>query len=168
MEINVGDRFGRLTVLSEAERRHGSRRYVVRCDCGAEKVVFGVGLRRGTTRSCGCLSRELASARMKARHGEVFRTEGMKQCSRCGQLKPLDGFAKDGTAGDGLQHRCRSCQAEARQEAAARRRQHKDDEWMTLVNRARQLGINVDADAYSDRERAAMVGVYRTWSVRAG
>lgn len=60
----TGRRFGRLLVL----RREGSRRYddgfkVVplwrcRCDCGQEVLVEGTNLRRGMTRSCGCLKRD--------------------------------------------------------------------------------------------------------------
>ena len=60
----TGRRFGRLLVL----RREGTYYYDdgfvavplwrCRCDCGRETVVQGSCLRRGTTRSCGCLHQE--------------------------------------------------------------------------------------------------------------
>jgi hypothetical protein len=54
-----GDRYGRLTIVceSEPEPRPWSssayRRFVVRCDCGAETVVRLCNMRSGSTRSCG-------------------------------------------------------------------------------------------------------------------
>jgi hypothetical protein len=43
------------------------RRYVVcRCDCGQTKPVRIENLRRGRTRSCGCLHREYLAARKAA------------------------------------------------------------------------------------------------------
>lgn len=76
----VGRRFGRLTVLKEAPPRvyqdsRGSGwtrrliRYAVRCECGTKTVVDGQSLRKGHTRSCGCLHDEVASTKRK-RHGE--------------------------------------------------------------------------------------------------
>jgi hypothetical protein len=69
----TGKRYGRLTVI---ERDHGEQvgtRYVTRwlclCDCGAERSVIGTLLRNGTTRSCGCLRREVSAA--NATHGET-------------------------------------------------------------------------------------------------
>ena len=51
----VGQRFGMLTVISQAESTEsGKRRWLCRCDCGTEKVIIGSNLRRGTTVSCGC------------------------------------------------------------------------------------------------------------------
>lgn len=55
----VGHRFGRLTVLARVERPDSSRAYcwLCRCDCGVEKIVRGINLRIGNTRSCGCKKR---------------------------------------------------------------------------------------------------------------
>ena len=52
-----GQTFGRWTVLGYA----GRSRWNVRCDCGVEVTLLGHNLRRGSTRSCGCL---------QFRHGE--------------------------------------------------------------------------------------------------
>lgn len=37
--------------------------WLCRCDCGTERAVYSAGLRDGTSKSCGCLSRELSSRR---------------------------------------------------------------------------------------------------------
>ena len=68
----AGTRFGRLTVLGET-REPGRRKGVwciVVCDCGTQKVVYANAMRRGSVRSCGCLQRELSSARATT-HGQT-------------------------------------------------------------------------------------------------
>ena len=58
----TGQRFGRLTVLRrEGTVYSGDSARVLwrcRCDCGEECDVASIHLRRGYTRSCGCLRRE--------------------------------------------------------------------------------------------------------------
>lgn len=63
----TGERFGRLLVLERAEdyvpyNDHSQRKvqWLCRCDCGTECLVLSQNLRRGSTRSCGCLRRETA------------------------------------------------------------------------------------------------------------
>ena len=56
----IGQRFGRLRVIEEREARvypSGQRKkdWLCHCDCGRETTVLGTFLRRGITRSCGCL-----------------------------------------------------------------------------------------------------------------
>lgn len=61
----TGQRFGELTVVAYSHNVKKSGPYwKCICDCGAEKIVSGMLLRGGRTRSCGCLQRRLASARM--------------------------------------------------------------------------------------------------------
>lgn len=51
----VGQRFGKLVVIEQAESSAaGQRRWVCQCDCGNRRVVLGTNLKRGTTASCGC------------------------------------------------------------------------------------------------------------------
>lgn len=58
----IGKRFGRLVVLAEDKRnRNGVIFYKCFCDCGKEKVINGVSLRSGATKSCGCYNREIIS-----------------------------------------------------------------------------------------------------------
>lgn len=56
-------RFGRLLVLDQIERRKQIVYWLCRCDCGVEKWVSGAALRSGATQSCGCLNRELSGMR---------------------------------------------------------------------------------------------------------
>ena len=50
----MGQRFGRLTVLSLARgHTHGMSRWLCRCDCNRETIVRGGNLRNGNTKSCG-------------------------------------------------------------------------------------------------------------------
>lgn len=51
----LGQKYGMLTVIGQAESSAtGHRRWICRCDCGAETIVFGSNLKRGSTVSCGC------------------------------------------------------------------------------------------------------------------
>lgn len=61
--LTVGEKFTRLTVISEGEIVNDKAKYLVRCDCGVEKVVDRVALISGATKSCGCLNAELSSQR---------------------------------------------------------------------------------------------------------
>jgi hypothetical protein len=63
----TGKKTGKLTVLRRFDRRGGVARWVCRCDCGTEKIVFQNALATGETASCGCMQRKLSSERMKAR-----------------------------------------------------------------------------------------------------
>jgi hypothetical protein len=59
--ITVGDRFGRLTVTGFDWGSNGAERTrvaKVRCDCGTETTARLNNLRKGATKSCGCLSAE--------------------------------------------------------------------------------------------------------------
>jgi hypothetical protein len=42
--------------------------WLCRCDCGTESIVHGSALRRGWSKSCGCLRREM-TARRNRKHG---------------------------------------------------------------------------------------------------
>lgn len=61
----TGQKFGRLTVIREISKEKRSRRkWLCKCDCknNNEVIVRGDSLRGGSTRSCGCLQPEIASA----------------------------------------------------------------------------------------------------------
>lgn len=86
----TGQRFGRLTVLNIAHRKRDAQGdvrifWLCKCDCGNTCIVRRSQLRSGSTKSCGCLSRELSSSRNKT-HGlygtKIYKIwSGMK--SRC-------------------------------------------------------------------------------------
>ena len=68
-KIPIHQKFGRMTVLSRAgTAKDGHATWLCRCDCGVEKVVSGVNLRLGITKSCGCLNKEINSKKAKT-HG---------------------------------------------------------------------------------------------------
>lgn len=64
----TGQRFGRLTVLRYAPER-GPGYWLCRCDCGTEFVTEGQALRKGNTRSCGCLRADLCRELGKGGYG---------------------------------------------------------------------------------------------------
>jgi hypothetical protein len=53
----IGNRFGRLVVLSESKERYSNGLVLWNCicDCGKEVTVNGASLRAGRTKSCGCI-----------------------------------------------------------------------------------------------------------------
>jgi hypothetical protein len=52
-------RFGRLVVIKRhSSDKHGSVRWLCKCDCGSMVIIRGDSLRRGVTVSCGCYARE--------------------------------------------------------------------------------------------------------------
>lgn len=60
----TGQKFERLTVLGFSHRDKGGRaKWSCVCDCGNERTVDGHKLTSGHTKSCGCLSAELAKKR---------------------------------------------------------------------------------------------------------
>lgn len=65
----VGQVFGRLTVVSKADRSN-SRKVLWNCECscGNSKVVRGCSLKSGDTQSCGCLNAERAKG-LHTTHG---------------------------------------------------------------------------------------------------
>ena len=59
-------RFERLIAIKMAEKRDNRAAvWLCRCDCGDLKYIRSSSLRSGHTQSCGCLSKEKASERMR-------------------------------------------------------------------------------------------------------
>ncbi len=64
----TGNEYGRLTVLARAKNDNGGKvRWRCRCKCGKQATIHGSSLRRGLSRSCGCLSRETTIKIRKAK-----------------------------------------------------------------------------------------------------
>ena len=60
----TGKRFGRLTVIEKSnEKRYGRLSWKCQCECGNYIVVATQSLNSGETKSCGCLSKEIAAKR---------------------------------------------------------------------------------------------------------
>lgn len=78
----VGQRFGRLTVISlneEVSKQKKNTYWNCKCDCGNEKVVLGKRLRGGTTTSCGCYHREISKEKMREMNIERWQDEEFRQ-----------------------------------------------------------------------------------------
>ncbi len=67
-DIKIGDVFGLLTVIAPAPTIADTRRWVCLCGCGKEKIIRGGSLKRGNTKSCGCMVAEWARERF-TKHG---------------------------------------------------------------------------------------------------
>ena len=60
----TGQKFGRLTVINEAGRSKCCKAlWLCVCSCGGNKVVLGRNLKKGTTKSCGCLRKEISKVK---------------------------------------------------------------------------------------------------------
>jgi hypothetical protein len=71
----TGQRFGRLLVLNEFDRKSCQIRWMCKCDCGNKTVVFGSNLKKEKhSNSCGCLGKEILLKISKDGH---TRTHGL-------------------------------------------------------------------------------------------
>lgn len=78
MDSRVGRKLNMLTVLEKAE----AGKYLCRCDCGVKKVVAWEHLRRGSTKSCGCLRGYVAPAMPRFHSAEGIRKHALYQTWR--------------------------------------------------------------------------------------
>lgn len=72
VSVNIGDRFSRLKIKQCLGRNsYGKLHWLCECDCGGTAKVVTQKLKNGHTKSCGCLSREVARANRiaEASHG---------------------------------------------------------------------------------------------------
>lgn len=68
--MQVGDKYGRLTIIELLKGKSGrSGKAVCSCVCGKTTAVFKNNLKRGNTRSCGCLWEE---EKKKGKHGAAI------------------------------------------------------------------------------------------------
>jgi len=52
--LEIGQKFGCLTVLDVGEKRGGHWYYNFKCECGKEKKIRGSSVSSGNTKTCGC------------------------------------------------------------------------------------------------------------------
>jgi len=90
--LNVGEMFGRLTVLQKLGVIRGRRTiYECLCECGTKCQVIGSYLVCGDTKSCGCLKRSVLGTRSRT-HGLSHRPEYFvwkNMLRRCENMKDV-------------------------------------------------------------------------------
>lgn len=89
--FEIGQRFGRLTIISPAFTERQTRYYMARCDCGTVVSRRAERLACGSNKSCGCLIAEAAAARSTT-HGMSGSPEYLAWCDmrlRCTDEKDI-------------------------------------------------------------------------------
>lgn len=84
-DLNPGDRFGRLIVISKSNKRNsgGGVKYLCKCDCGKEKLISKDQLvNLEGTRSCGCLISESTRKRFTQEAGNATFNHLYRLCKR--------------------------------------------------------------------------------------
>ena len=74
-DIEIGDRFGKLTVIAYAGRmgndsKNKRKHWICLCDCGQEKLCNDSLLKNGRIKSCGCL--KFSKEKTKKKHISNF------------------------------------------------------------------------------------------------
>jgi hypothetical protein len=64
----IAKKFGRWTILKRSKNIHKEVYFFCKCDCGTKRKVKAASLRAGTSKSCGCLLKELVSKRNHIRN----------------------------------------------------------------------------------------------------
>lgn len=82
--------FNRWTFLEEApNNKHGHKMWKCECECGKIKTVTATQVRRGRSKSCGCLQRNWAVGHHLPR-GEAERNRKIRHYKRCAKEKGLE------------------------------------------------------------------------------
>jgi hypothetical protein len=76
IDIKVGEKFGRLTVIKESEPKifnsgRKERKLLCQCECGNVKDIILNSLRTGVTKSCGCFFSEKIKT-INIKHGHSY------------------------------------------------------------------------------------------------
>jgi len=65
----TNQKFGKLTVIKFlGDDEYGNKQWLCKCDCGVEKSILSGSFKRGLTKSCGCLHKEIMKE-VKTTHG---------------------------------------------------------------------------------------------------
>lgn len=82
---DIGKKFGRLTVIGR-KRENKKTYYLCKCDCGNEKWIRADHIRKGITKSCGCLQYKRESLVGK-RFGRLVVTELCNERAKNGERR---------------------------------------------------------------------------------
>lgn len=98
----TGQRFGRLTVIEKIPSRNRctNARWLCKCECGNETTVLSTTLRRGESKSCGCLRSELSQDKMTTHGKSTSRLAriwyGMKERCFCATIPAFANYGGRG------------------------------------------------------------------------
>jgi len=96
----TGQRFGRLTVIEKVPSKNSNARWRCVCDCGKETTVLGTTLRRGESKSCGCLrsdywrKEKTTHGKCKSRLASIW--YGMKERCCCSTYPAYENYGGRG------------------------------------------------------------------------
>jgi hypothetical protein len=160
IEIVPGTKYGRLTVIGEADYRRANcgariRRVKAKCECGNVGEYDFRSLRIGKTQSCGC---RLKDAISKPR--VIHKKDNKLLCSRCKEYKHKDQFFNASKKDkqyqyyvkyrDGVRTVCKQCESEKAKEK--RRKMTPRDNIKYLVSGAKQRATTHDIPFNIDKE----------------
>lgn len=66
----IGEKFGKLTLISFDKIVKGNAYYICKCECGKEKSIRYNSFYKGNTKSCGCFAKEVSSIKNSLPKGE--------------------------------------------------------------------------------------------------
>lgn len=118
-----GQRFGRLQVLQrtgskawfgknngkKTRKRYTDAQWLVRCDCGSEKLIATRHLKSGNSRSCGCLQKEFMRNHFSLPPGESARRLVLKYYKRAARDRNLPWSISDSEFYELTQKDCFYC-----------------------------------------------------------
>ena len=90
----TGERFGRLVVLAYVDDPRPGGWWRCQCNCGTECVKPTAHLRRGATRSCACLPREVTADRNRRRRGTGITAAQREQLARLHRSNEIHGHGR--------------------------------------------------------------------------
>lgn len=83
INIEIGTIFGRLEVIEKSISKKYGVYWKCICQCGNEKNILGTSLRRGNTKSCGCLAIESVKNNISKNRKNGWETEINNKKSKC-------------------------------------------------------------------------------------
>lgn len=105
----VGNVYGRLTVLKQAPTVKNHSRWVCLCDCGNTLIVLGTSIRSGNTKSCGCLHSEVARKQSSKPVGEAAFNRIVGNMMRMAARRGLDWLLTMEEVQDLVHQECHYC-----------------------------------------------------------
>lgn len=139
--------------------------------CGNEKALdlFSPAPRGAFKRNAWCKACHGAYAKAKRipkpPKRKVAGPDGLRECSRCKERKPLTGFYKDSRASDGLKHQCKKCH-EAGVNSWSKRNPEKRREIGKRCRNKHGEKYLEKARAYKAREWPKVYAAHRRWVER--